>query len=266
MNYEIRELSLGGILDQAINLIKNHFGAFFGVVAVTLLPMGLLQAGAQLALLPQLPPQPTMEDLMAFQAAQAQNAGIFIGLAILGLLVLPITNAALINIVANTYLSKPTSVGSAIGGAFGSIFPLYWTWLLVGFAIVGGFILLVIPGIIAAFWFAMATQVVVIEKINGFKAMGRSRAIMKGNIGTFFVLSFVMGVISIGVQMAAAFIPQVHAQTLAAVVVNCVMTIFSSAAMVVFYFSARCKNEQFDLQLLAQNVGSDGGTVSDDAE
>jgi hypothetical protein len=45
MRYEIRKLKLGGVLDDAIKLTKNHFGAFFGVVAVTILPLGLVNAG-----------------------------------------------------------------------------------------------------------------------------------------------------------------------------------------------------------------------------
>ena len=80
---------------------------------------------------------------------------------------------------------------------------------------------------------------------------------MRGNVGTVFVLGIVLGVISLGMQFGAQMIPQIHAKTLASVVINCVFTIFSSAAMVVFYFSCRCKNEQFDLQLLAQNVAGE---------
>jgi hypothetical protein len=71
MKYEIRELSIGGILDQAIQLTRNHFGAFFAVVAVTLLPVGLIQAGVNIAIMPQdMPLIPTPEEAMAIQKAQ----------------------------------------------------------------------------------------------------------------------------------------------------------------------------------------------------
>ena len=36
-----------------------------------------------------------------------------------------------------------------------------------------------------------------------------------------------------------------------------VLVIFASAAFVVFYFSCRCKHEQFDLALLAESVGAE---------
>lgn len=258
MKYEIREQSIGGILDQAIALTKNHFGSFFAVVAVTLLPVGLLQAGVNIAIMPQnMPLIPTPEESIAIQKAQLENLPIIMGMALLALIVVPIMNAAMVRIVANSYLGKESSMGDAIGSAFGLLIPLYWTWLLVFLAVFVGMILCVVPGIIAAFWFSLATQVVVIERVNGIAALKRSRELMRSNIGTVFVLGIVLGMISFGIQIGARFIPQIHVQNIAAVVISCVFTIFSSAAMVVFYFSCRCKNEDFDLQLLAQNVAGE---------
>jgi hypothetical protein len=114
MKYEIRELSIGGILDQAIQLTRNHFGAFFAVVAVTLLPVGLIQAGVNIAIMPQdMPLIPTPEEAMAIQKAQLENLPIIIGIGLLALMALPIANAALVRIVANSYLGRNTSTGDA---------------------------------------------------------------------------------------------------------------------------------------------------------
>jgi len=257
MKYEIRELSIGEILDQAITLTKNHFGSFFSVVAVTLLPIGLIQAGVNIAIMPETPLIPTPEELAAIEKAQMENLPIIGGMGLLVLLVVPIANAALVRIVAHSYLGKNTSTGDAVGSAFGLLLPLYWTWIILTIAVMGGMILLVIPGIIAAFWFSLATQVVVVERVSGVAALKRSRKLMRGNVGTVFVLGIVLGIISSGMQIGAIGIPQIHVRTLASVVISCVFTIFSSAAMVVFYFSCRCKNEHFDLQLLAQNVAGE---------
>ena len=257
MKYEIRGLSIGEILDQAITLTKDHFGALFTVVAVTLLPIGLIQAGVNIAIMPEISLIPTPEEIAAIEKVQAENLPIIVGMALLGLLVIPIANAALVRIVAHAYLGKNTSTGDAVGSAFGLLLPLYWTWIILTIAVMGGMILLVIPGIIAAFWFSLATQVVVVERVSGVAALKRSRNLMRGNVGTVFVLGIVLGMISIGMQVGSQFIPQIHAKNLAAVLINCVFTIFSSAAMVVFYFSCRCKNEHFDLQLLAQNVAGE---------
>ena len=257
MKYEIRGLSIGEILDQAITLTKDHFGALLTVVAVTLLPIGLIQAGVNIAIMPEISLIPTPEEIAAIEKVQAENLPIIVGMALLGLLVIPIANAALVRIVAHAYLGKNTSTGDAVGSAFGLLLPLYWTWIILTIAVMGGMILLVIPGIIAAFWFSLTTQVVVVERVSGVAALKRSRNLMRGNVGTVFVLGIVLGMISIGMQVGSQFIPQIHAKNLAAVLINCVFTIFSSVAMVVFYFSCRCKNEHFDLQLLAQNVAGE---------
>jgi hypothetical protein len=262
MNYEIRELSIGGILDQAINLTKNHFGAFFAVVAVTLLPFSLIQSGINMAIMPQdIPLIPTPEEAAAIQKIQLENLPIILGAALLAFIVVPIANAALVKIVANTYLGKSTSFGDAIGSAFAMIIPLYWTWLLLTIAVSVGFVLCFVPGIIAMFWFSLATQIVVVERMNGIAALKRSRELMRGNIGTVFVLGLVLGMISVSAQGGALMIPQAHAKAVISAVINCVTTVFSSAAMVVFYFSCRCGYEQFDLQRLAQNVGLADGDI-----
>ena len=81
-------------------------------------------------------------------------------------IIAPITNAAVVYAVSNAYLEKPISVGGSIKRAFQRILPLMWTWFLAGLAIMGGMILCVVPGILAAFWFSLATQVVVIEGVQ----------------------------------------------------------------------------------------------------
>jgi hypothetical protein len=98
---------------------------------------------------------------------------------------------------------------------------------------------------------------VVIENVGGVAAMKRSKQLMAGNIGTVFVLGLLVGLINAGITFAANLIPQPHVQVVALALINGVVTIFASAAFVVFYFSCRCKHEQFDLALLAQAVGAE---------
>ena len=89
----------------------------------------------------------------------------------------PITNAAVVYAISNAYLEKPISVGGSVKRAFQRILPLIWTWFLVGLAIMGGMILCFVPGILAAFWFALATQVVVIEGVAGIRGHEAEQAV-----------------------------------------------------------------------------------------
>jgi len=258
MRYEIRELGLGEILDQAIAVLKDHWKLLLGITLVLLVPFMVVQGLVTLSVTPELPPNPTPQDVMAAQKAVVANLPMVLPVVLLGaLFVLPITNAAIICAIASVYLGKPITVGESFQRAFSLTLPLIWTWFLFYLAVMGGTILCVIPGILCMFWFALATQVVVIEGTSGIEALKRSRELMRGNIGTLFALLLLIGAINAGISIAGSIIPQEHVRVIGSALAQAVASIFAAAAVVVFYFSCRAKNEHFDLTLLAQGVGAE---------
>jgi hypothetical protein len=266
MQYEIEELGVGGILDRAVTLLKNHFGLLFGITLVLLIPFSLLQSFVVLGLMPAVPVQPTPEELAAFGQVVAANSKWLIAVALFtGLFVVPLTNAAIIQAVAKKYLNEPISVGEAMKRSFGIVVPLLVTWMLQGLAILGGLILLIIPGVIFAFWFMLSSHVVVIERQSGFEALKRSKQLMKGNVNTVFVLGFLLAAIQYAIIFCAELVPQPHLKIVGQTFFQAISMIFSASTMVVFYFSCRCKNENFDLTRLAEAVNreSHGEPASD---
>jgi len=209
MQYQIQSLGLGGILDQAVKLVKNHFTLFFGIVAVLYLPFALLQGFVSLAVLPELPAAPTMEDYRVYQEAAAQSLTYTMPLAIFfGFVIVPITNAAVIDAVSRCYLSKEATLGSSFSHATKILFPLLGTWILQMLAVLGGFLLLIIPGILFGFWFCLASHAVVIGGESGRAALSRSKKLMKGNIGVVMALGMVLGAIQWGIAGGAYLIPK----------------------------------------------------------
>src|SRR5271157_2617155 len=104
MRYTIRELKLGEILDQAVNLTKDHFGVLLGITGVLLIPFYVIGGLIQVSMIPKPPPNPTPEQTMAVAYAVWR---LTIPLALLGAYVItPITNAALIYAISNAYLEK----------------------------------------------------------------------------------------------------------------------------------------------------------------
>jgi uncharacterized membrane protein len=254
MRYKIRELKLGEVLDQAVNLTKDHFGVLLGITALLLVPYELISGLIVLSMIPKLPPNPTQAQALAVIST---TFGLIIPILLVRVYVVtPITNAAVIHAIANAYLEKPISVGDSFKRALPRILPLIGTWVLVGLLVFVGIVLCVVPGILFAFWYALATQVVVLESAWGVEAMTRSKQLMTGNIGTFFVLGILLGAISFGITSVVGLIPEMHVRVLVSSIAVAVATIFGSAVVVVFYFSCRCKHEQFDLALLAQSVGA----------
>ena len=85
---------------------------------------------------------------------------------------------------------------------------------------------------------------------------------MKGNMGTGFVLALLLFVIGLAVSMVVAFVPVQVIAILVQVLIQAALFIFGAAASAVFYFSCRCKLENFDLTVLADTVGKE---VTDEA-
>jgi len=68
-----------------------------------------------------------------------------------------------------------------------SIFPVLIVSSWIGLALFGGFMLLIIPGIIFYVWFAFSNFVLICENIKGKKALSRSKEYVKGKWFKVFI-------------------------------------------------------------------------------
>jgi len=268
MAYKIQKMGVGGILDQAITLTKNHFGLLFGIIAMGWLPcqvlIGLISANMQSSL-----GSSPDEAAVAMQSGQFVPMSIAVAvISILALLiVLPVTNAAVIYAVSEQYLGRSTTPGAAMKFGFSRLGALIWTSILMGLAVMGGMILLIVPGILCILWFGLAQHAVVLEGLSGGKALGRSRQLTRSSMGTFIVLGIVVFAINVAWGLAVGMIPEPYTQNVLVAVVTSLMTAFNTALFVVYYFSCRCGLENFDLELLAKAVGESASeTTSADDE
>lgn len=265
MQYKIQHLKLGGVLDQGIAIMKNNFGLLFGILLCTIIPLQLLQGFAQLAMVSNMGIDPVTGEFVGEPVEPGSELVPMVVLfvvATLGFLVAyPLGNAAVIHVVARAYLGKATTLGEALRLGLSSLLGLIWTGLLYIVIFIGGLILLIIPGILFALWFCMYQHVVVIERTTGFAALKRSKAILSTNYGTLIALGLVIAIIGAALGFVSALVPQAHVSLVVTVLVQSIATILGTACAVVFYFSCRCKNENFDLQFLAESVGIQAETA-----
>ncbi len=246
MKYQIKTLSLGEVLDQGIGLVRDKFGLLMGIMGLTVIPINILIG----ILTQQVQPQPGQPP----QVSLGLSLLLMGSLMLFAFVIIPLSNAAVVYAAARTYLGRDISLGECFGHAIRRFPALLWTTILTGLAIMGGFILLIIPGILFAFWFMLAQHVTILESLNGAPAMTRSKALMKGNMGTAFVLGLILGAINIGMSMVSGLLPQPFNHVAAGVVAGG-LTLLSTATFVVFYFSCRCMHDNFDLEVLASEVG-----------
>lgn len=254
-SYEVRHLGVGGILDQAIRIVRDHFKALF-TIFLPALAFNLVTSLVRVIATPVISPEASREEQVAAVAEfMATNLAIT-GLAVIGGVVLGSwINAALIHFVAQKYLGHAISPGAALARGWGRFGPVIWTTILVAASIMVGFLLLIIPGIYFSFWYLLSQQVTVVENMSGWQAMKRSRALMKGSLNTAFLLLLVLGILGFVVGGGAALLGNPYLVTAVSVTIQSVLSLVTLTALVVFYFSCRCKEENFDLEHVAASLG-----------
>ena len=80
-----------------------------------------------------------------------------------------------------------------------NLWSFFWVSILVGLAVMGGFILIVIPGFIFAVWFYFSVYVFVFEGLKGTSALKRSKQLVNGYFwpifGRVLLLSLAVGIV-----------------------------------------------------------------------
>lgn len=262
MSYAIKHMGLGGILDQAIAIVRDNFVLLFTIMLLVLIPVSLVQGFLLVSITPELPPDASMQERMQANQAAIDNWPWLMGIGLVSLiLVYPITNAAVIQAVARLYLGQPVTAIEAIKHGVRRLAPLLGTTILMYLAIWGGLLLCVIPGIYFAIWFGLSQHVVVIEGMSGTTAMKRSKKLVHKDRGTFLALGIIMFVITLMLNLSTNYIPQPHLRVVSATLIQAVTTILWTAAFVVFYFSCRCGVENFDLHYLAESIGAEPAEI-----
>ena len=99
-----------------------------------------------------------------------------------------------------------------------------------------------------------------LEDKAGTAALSRSSELMLNdrtkNYNTLVLLWLLLGIAGFGVGYIGNFIPQPHLQIVVTVVIQSLFQAFGAAAIAIFYFSCRCKADNFDLELLADSLNT----------
>lgn len=254
MKYEIKELELGGIIDNSISLFRNHFTMILILLSVFLLPAQLLMTFARLGLMPD---SQSFDPEMVETTQQVPSLG-FIGLfllsAIFYFLAHAITQGAITYGISQAYLGKDISAGYCLKTALRQLHRLAGTAIVYGLGIVGGTFLCIIPGIYLAFAWYIIYPVLMLEDLKVLHVFGRSHSLMKGHMTKAFVAGLVLAIMGFGIGMMAGLLPGIYLSNILSSVISAFFIALNCIVVTVIYFSARCKVENFDLDLLAQLV------------
>jgi hypothetical protein len=243
MAYEIRELSFGEILDRGFRLVRDHVVLLGAPAAVIYVPTSLVLS----SLAPEVAAEPA--DLIPVAAS-------FGVLFVLSLLAVPVLWAAITHAIGESYLGRPVTIGEALRAGVDVFLPLIGTWILAYLAILGGFLLFIVPGIYLTLAFLLVMQVMVLERRFGVRALGRSRELMRGymlrGFGIVLVGALLVSLLSSGIELGLGWIPLVG--PIATGLAQALGFAYTSTLGVLLYFDIRCRKEAFDLEHLSRLV------------
>lgn len=109
--------------------------------------------------------------------------------------------------------SQPISIIELYKRSAPLILPLLWIILLNSLVVLGGFILLIIPGIIFSVWFMFSQFALIFENIRGAQALLRSKELVIGHWWRIFFYSLIFSggifIIHFFIEKAISFTPKI---------------------------------------------------------
>ena len=132
-----------------------------------------------------------------------------------------------------------------------------------------GFIACIVPGVYLLVTFAVVIPVLMTEDQRGFKALGRSRALVGGywwrTLGVLALGGILTAIISGALNgLLLAFISRgaspttwIISNAATTTISRLITTPFTAAFVTILYFDLRVRKEGFDLKLLANRLGVD---------
>jgi hypothetical protein len=272
----LRPLGIGEILDVGIKIYTRNWLTLWKIVVFVVLPAQILVNLIQVSATPSdlnlssggpgfsrgQPVVVTNHDLTVFVVGVGAGA-------IIGFLAGLLAQAACFRAIADAYLGEEALWSSSLRYALRRLPAVIVLALAAGFLEFLGAILCIIPGIYLWGAFYVAIPALLVEGAGPFRALGRSRRLVKGRWWTTFgvaivgyllvaIISFALTAVVVGLAFsnparnsATGFI----LNTLASTVGSMLTTPAAAAFATVLYIDLRVRKEGFDLYLLAQGLG-----------
>jgi len=174
---------IGEILSTAFEIYKSNAAGLLMIVAIVVVPLSFI--GAFIEGVVFAPDTETVTVLgETIENVSPRAAGVAILVALVGALIAVVINAvlqaALMRGAALGSIGDPVDIDASYKWGFARFGSVLLISILVGLAVIGGFILLIIPGLIFLVMFSVSIPALVVENLRGTEAMSRSWNLVKG--------------------------------------------------------------------------------------
>ena len=223
-------MPIGTTFSEAADLVRRNVFALVVIGAIVFVPLDLVTA--------------LIDDSRGWGDASLARSLMFIVVLLLGSALAYGAAIAAIAVEPEGAEEEPRTPIAALGDA-GRRWPTLLALTVVGtLAILGGFLLLVVPGVLLLTWWFVAFQPAMIERMGWRESFGRSRQLVRGSFWQVLVAAIVVcvavGVLDYGLwRVAEAVFPDFLAAWVAGVVGDTVATAFAAALTTAAYWQLR---------------------------
>lgn len=299
----LRPLTFGQVLDVGFKITFRNLGQLLLTVAVVVVPVQIIAALVQFSALPA---AFDVSQQQALTGGAQQTPQVDTDAAVLGLVGILVANlfsaaagllatAACFKAVSDAYLGERARWRSSLRFAFSRLGRILWIGVLLGLSyllviVLGGFLggflaaltpfllLLVVPALLIGgvyLWtrWTVAVPALLVEDARGFRAFGRSWALVGNDRWWFtcginvigFLIALLLGLVLGVVAGVPALLDPTNlllnlgTSVLVNIIALTLTTPIIAAFTIVLYFDHRVRREGFDLELLARRIGTAPG-------
>jgi len=245
---------VGDILTDAFNLYGKYWSVLVPIVAVVAIPLSLIQyAITRYSFTRRVILHPNGTITISSGFWRAVGSGFLIW--VIGVLITMIVVGAITRATAGIFVGQRAT----LEGAYQFGLARLWSILLVSFLvaiIVGvGFILLIIPGLIALTRLISAIPALVVEDRRGTTALVRSNDLVRGYswpvFGTYLVAAIIAGLVT---SLFTAWFSNWFVRGLLAGIAHTITQPFIALVVVLIYLDLRVRKESLDTTTLDRDL------------
>lgn len=258
----LRQMGIGELVDGAVKLYRRDWLALMGISALVLVPVTFIQLWVTQTMVASVDVFATDEEFQAMTTQLIIVTLVFVVVQVF--IVQPFLVAAISRAAADACLGKSVTLGQTLRYALSRLPAILWVTIITLVVTTIGFILLIIPGILALVRLTLTPAIVVVEDVRGTSAVSRSWSLTGGHFWRVFATLILAGIIS---AVGAAII-QIPTEVIASMLgpegwpvsalgtalASVVVTPFSLLIVVLLYFDLRVRKEGYDIEVMAQEL------------
>lgn len=236
------KIDIGRVVNNTFGVIRRHPAIFLGLSFLIVgIPNGLVQ-------LAQGEPEAVANMFMSPAALAGSMIGYFVMMFFSVVL-----QATLIVATVNDLGNKPINLGDCLVRAIRKFLPLIGLGILMSIGIGLGLVLLIVPGVILALMWIVATPVMMAEDKGVIDSLRRSAQLTSGSKGLIFLLFIIFIIIAAIIGFVGGILSfwSTVAMFLVSTLVNTVTGALQGAGVASIYVDLRTAKEGTDTSALA---------------